>query len=262
MQHLRRIITYIRLNHHLIRSNSIGYFTRLRYIFFFLVLTYLIITMIHQVFQILRPTVRPSIVNRDTNTNRNSTNYTNTKMKEWSSAMVYFIESGVLKVKNKIELISKTPLLDMSNQEKLLFVRYINTQSSSDTIDQLFVMQTIINRCLFDKISFNTYYNNRKYNQSESIAIMRHILLKIDLPYYIPPRKIKAIANKIHYEYDHYKLMIDRLNRILYHKLPIQQTIPANIMYFESFKRPPNKRPHLLSRLYGKVKHRFYYKLT
>lgn len=134
------------------------------------------------------------------------------------------------------------------------FFKYIKTQSSDMSSelgrkDILFVIQVMLNR--IDNSGCKTwqnYFNNPRINNSESIRGLINGRLK--------PLFSTSNTND--------RLMIEMLymtlrNRLYGHSTLLRQfIIPRNILYFESFKKCPNRGVHRLDKMYCKVIHKFY----
>ena len=134
---------------------------------------------------------------------------------------------------------------DMKNM--ISFIKYIKTQSSTLTsensrADVYFVIQTMYNRFKHKKCSWRKYYNTPSLNNSQSI------------------KRLKSGRLKQYFNWD------DPSDKELYNiayscnigSIEDKYKIPEDVLYFESFKKAPNRGPHLLVNFYAKRRHRFY----
>lgn len=172
----------------------------------------------------------------------------------------------------KIVLDPRTPInkydyewskrLFLEQKEAIVFVKYIKTQSGRLDVDNLFVMQVIANRCRTQKISFIEYFNSPHVNNSESIMIMQYLMYKKPLKYPIKPSKLRQIERTITFDTNCKEdvQMLLRAYKVANNETEVGVTIPSNIWSFESFEKSPNKGVHRLSKLYTKIRHRFYYR--
>lgn len=152
--------------------------------------------------------------------------------------------------------------LFVEQKEAIVFVKYVKTQSGRLNVDNLFVMQVIANRCRTQKISFIEYFNNRHVNNSESIMIMQYLMYKKPLRYPIKPSKLRQIERTITFDTNCKEdvQMLLRAYKVANNETEVGVTLPSNVWSFESFDKSPNKGVHRLSKLYTKIRHRFYYR--
>lgn len=172
----------------------------------------------------------------------------------------------------KIVLDPRTPInqydyewskrLFVEQKEAIVFVKYIKTQSGRLDVDNLFVMQVIANRCRTQKVTFMDYFNSPHINNSESIMIMQYLMYKKPLKYPIKPSKLRQIERTITFDTNCKEdvQMLLRAYKVANNETEVGVTIPSNIWSFESFDKSPNKGVHRLSKLYTKIRHRFYYR--
>jgi len=157
---------------------------------------------------------------------------------------------GTIEVMLPIAVGVEIPTLDygLGNMRNMIsFIKYIKTQSSTLTsenskADVYFVIQTMYNRFRHKKCSWRKYYNTPSLNNSRSIKLLKSGKLKQYFNWDDPKdRELYDIAYACNVGYidDKYKL-------------------PNDVLYFESFKNPPDRGCHSMCNFYTKRRHRFY----
>ena len=149
-----------------------------------------------------------------------------------------------------VEVIIPTLDYGLDNMKDMIcFIKYLKTQSSTLTdenskADVYFVIQTMYNRLRYNNCTWRQYYNNPGLNHSQSI------------------KRLKSGDLKEYFNWD--DVSDKELFNIAYAcnlgLIDERYRLPKDILYFESFKKAPDRGPHVLVNFYTKRRHRFYRK--
>lgn len=138
----------------------------------------------------------------------------------------------------------KQPTYFRSKKDRILFVKYIKTQSNRLDLDNWYVIQVMFNRMDHKKCNWKQYYDKRNLNHSQSIARMKSGDLR-------PGFSSNSVHDSIIY---------DRVCQVEREILPDSLRIPDDVLFFESFANSPNRGCFLIKNMFTKVRHKFYHK--
>lgn len=149
----------------------------------------------------------------------------------------------------------------MDEEELILFCKYIKSQSrinlndESSLLDNLLVIQVMFNRLVENECTWLRYWNNQKINNSKSIKLMK--LNKLRITFDIRLKEDRLLYNRV-------KQISSGDYSVIKEDYPYDNVIiPANVLYFESFKRSPNRGVHKKKNMFNgyftvNTKHKFY----
>ena len=127
-----------------------------------------------------------------------------------------------------------------NEEDFVLFIKYIKTQQNTYGKDCEAVIMTMLNRMRHHTCDWNTYYNTRSINNSNSIRLMKKNVLK--------PVVDTTNAND--------KAIIDFALAASNGEIVWKDF--EDVLFFESFPVSPNKGVHKISKLKVKYVHKFY----
>lgn len=149
----------------------------------------------------------------------------------------------------------------MNDEELILFCKYIKSQSrinlndESSLLDNLLVIQVMFNRLVKYETSWRRYYDNQSINNSKSIKLMK--LKKLVVNFDLRLKEDRLLYNRV-------KQISVGDYSVIKEDYPYDDVIlPANVLYFESFKRSPNRGVHKKKNMFNgyftvNTKHKFY----
>ena len=147
------------------------------------------------------------------------------------------------------------------SSDLILFCKYIKSQSrinlndESSLLDNLLVIQVMFNRLVENECTWRRYYDNQSINNSKSIKLMK--LKKLVINFDLRLKEDRLLYNRV-------KQISVGDYSVIKEDYPYDNVIlPANVLYFESFKRSPNRGVHKKKNMFNgyftiNTKHKFY----
>ena len=147
------------------------------------------------------------------------------------------------------------------SSDLILFCKYIKSQSrinlndESSLLDNLLVIQVMFNRLVEYETSWRRYYDNQSINNSKSIKLMK--LKKLVINFDLRLKEDRLLYNRV-------KQISVGDYSVIKEDYPYDNVIlPANVLYFESFKCSPNRGVHKKKNMFNgyftiNTKHKFY----